>query len=208
MDKSRPVIADDRAGVQQQSVSGSREAPAPARGRQHPDRAPQDFSVLRSYSTTKAFKFDGPKTLTKVRNMLVHPKNAREPYELPVLRVEAWLLSMRYGNQLLLHHLGYTGTFQLNSPNGGWAHTSTRVPWATPVKPTKARPTPGQQGPHAASGSHNRTHNDGAGLEPVSRGPAYAGRARQRCHLPPVRFSSGLLARCTNCFSVLVVRLK
>ena len=111
-----------------------------------PTELPEDFSVLRSYSTTKACNFDGPKTLTKVRNMLVHPKNAHEPYNLPGLLVGAWLLSMRYGNQLLLHHIGYTGTFQLNSPNGGWVHTSKRVPWATPVKPTKARPIPRSAG--------------------------------------------------------------
>lgn len=73
---------------------------------------------------------DGPEVVTRLRNRLVHPKDAREPYRIRHLVLQAWQLSMQYGELLLLHELGYRGQFCRRVPPREWAHEREPVPWA------------------------------------------------------------------------------
>jgi hypothetical protein len=72
---------------------------------------------------------DGPEAVSWVRNRLVHPKDAGEPYRLKHLVLQTWQLVMHYAELLALHDLGYTGSFCQRFPAGRWAHSSSPVPW-------------------------------------------------------------------------------
>ncbi|MEX1004154.1 MAG: hypothetical protein WD156_09900 [Acidimicrobiia bacterium] len=74
---------------------------------------------------------DGPDVTAWVRNRLVHPKDADEPYRIEGLVWQAAQLLLEYGELLLLHRLGYTGRFMRRYPPHRWAHSSEPVPWAT-----------------------------------------------------------------------------
>lgn len=76
---------------------------------------------------------DGAHVLTWMRNRLVHPKDAAEPYRIEHALTQAWQLSMHYGELLLLHRLGYQGSYLKRFPPGRWAHDSTHVPWRDTV---------------------------------------------------------------------------
>ncbi len=89
---------------------------------------------------------DGPEAVAWVRNRLVHPKDAREPYRLEHLVLQTWQLLMHYGELLVLHELGYTGRFKPRYPLGRWAHDSELVPWALADETHGAVPTPSSDG--------------------------------------------------------------
>ncbi|MCW2608743.1 MAG: hypothetical protein JWO60_3436 [Frankiales bacterium] len=72
-----------------------------------------------------------PEAIAWLRNRLVHPKDANEPYRLRHLVLQAWQLLIEYGELLLLHDLGYTGSHNSRHPLGRWAHDSNPVPWAS-----------------------------------------------------------------------------
>jgi hypothetical protein len=84
--------------------------------------------ALREFATNEGLT-DGPEVVTRLRNRLVHPKDAREPYRIQHLVHQAWELSMQYGELLLLHELGYRGQFCRRVPRREWAHTREPVPW-------------------------------------------------------------------------------
>jgi len=73
---------------------------------------------------------DGPKAASWVRNRLVHPKDAGEPYRIEGLVWQTAQLLLEYGELLLLHRLGYKGRFVRRYPPHRWAHSSELVPWA------------------------------------------------------------------------------
>jgi hypothetical protein len=73
---------------------------------------------------------DAPDAIAWLRNRLVHPKDAGEPYRLDGLIVQTWQLLMQYAELLLLHDLGYAGAFCRRFPPGRWAHDSRPVPWS------------------------------------------------------------------------------
>ena len=73
----------------------------------------------------------GPEAIVWVRNRLVHPRDAGEPYRLTGLLVQAWQLLVQYCELLLLFEVGYTGSYCPRFPAGRWAHDSIPVPWAT-----------------------------------------------------------------------------
>ncbi len=73
---------------------------------------------------------DGPDVVTKVRNRLVHPKGAQERvYRLDGLVAEVWLLTRHYLALLILHSLGYQGTYRDLRKTRGWAGEVGNVPW-------------------------------------------------------------------------------
>jgi hypothetical protein len=72
---------------------------------------------------------DGPRALTWLRNRLVHPKDAAEPYRIEKAVQHGWLLSMQYLDLLTLRRLRYNGHY-LRRVSGGFAHDSQPVPWA------------------------------------------------------------------------------
>ena len=74
-------------------------------------------------------RLDGPAATTWVRNRLVHPKDAGEPYRIEGLVWQTAQLLLEYGELLLLHGLGYSGRFMRRYPRHRWAHSSTPVPW-------------------------------------------------------------------------------
>jgi len=72
---------------------------------------------------------DGPQVLSWLRNRLVHPKDAGEPYRIEDLVSDAWRLVTEYGELLLLHRVGYQGRYLPRSNTSLWK--SIKVPWAT-----------------------------------------------------------------------------
>jgi hypothetical protein len=104
-----------------------------------PTRIPAQLTDLRAFAAgikrhpkAHGLPRDGPRTLPPVRNMLVHPTDAGEPYRRKKLVVESWLLSMHYANLLLLSRIGYRGRYQPHPLVGSstWAHTPVNVPWS------------------------------------------------------------------------------
>ncbi|MEV6831227.1 hypothetical protein [Amycolatopsis sp. NPDC051102] len=79
---------------------------------------------------------DGPAVITKIRNRLVHPNAPQdEVYHLEGLAADTWFLTRHYLNLLILHWLGYNGSYQTVLGPGGWAGDSDPVPWAAaPIK--------------------------------------------------------------------------
>ena len=73
---------------------------------------------------------DGPSATTWVRNRLIHPKDAGEPYRIKGLVWQTAQLLLEYGELLLLHGLGYHGQFMRRYPPYRSAHGSVPVPWA------------------------------------------------------------------------------
>ena len=62
---------------------------------------------------------DGPEVLMWLRNRLVHPKDAGEPYRIEDLVTEAWRLVIEYGELLLLHRIGYNEVLTANNNRHG-----------------------------------------------------------------------------------------
>ncbi|HEX5366266.1 MAG TPA: hypothetical protein VFW63_06335 [Acidimicrobiales bacterium] len=75
--------------------------------------------------------FDGPSATAWVRNRLVHPKDAGEPYRIEGLVWQTAQLLLEYGELLVLHGLGYKGRYMHRYPPHRWAHSSEYVPWAS-----------------------------------------------------------------------------
>ena len=91
-----------------------------------PLEIPADFTALEAFATKDSR--DGPQAVIWVRNRLVHPKDAGEPYRIENLVLNAWQLSMHYAQLLLLHR--YDGPYLPPFPPGRFAHDSEAVPWA------------------------------------------------------------------------------
>lgn len=97
-----------------------------------PTAIPEELDALKALSDAKGGKkgWDAPNALVWVRNRLVHPKDPSEPYEIKQLIWQATQLQLEYLELLLLHRLGYSGTYLHRYPPGGWP-TPIPVPWAT-----------------------------------------------------------------------------
>jgi hypothetical protein len=73
---------------------------------------------------------DGPDVVTQIRNRLVHPKAAQERvYRRDGLAAEVWRLSRHYLVLLILHSLGYQGSYRDLRKLGGFAGAVDKVPW-------------------------------------------------------------------------------
>jgi hypothetical protein len=74
---------------------------------------------------------DGPDVVTQIRNRLVHPRGAQERvYRLEGLVAEVWLLTRHYLVLLILHSLGYQGSYRDLRKTRGWAGDVGDVPWS------------------------------------------------------------------------------
>jgi hypothetical protein len=91
---------------------------------------PPELASVEKLSEAKE-QLSGPEAIVWVRNRLVHPRDAGEPYRLTGLLVQAWQLLMQYSELLLLFEVGYTGSYCPRFPAGRWAHDSIPVAWAT-----------------------------------------------------------------------------
>jgi hypothetical protein len=74
----------------------------------------------------------GPAIAGYVRNMIVHPTGYAEQLyrQHDDLVQQAWFLTQDYLVLLILHHLGYTGSYRRMLKPGGWAGDVEPVPWA------------------------------------------------------------------------------
>ncbi|MFG3120809.1 hypothetical protein ACGFYO_02270 [Streptomyces sp. NPDC048201] len=74
---------------------------------------------------------DGADVVTRVRNRLVHPKEAQElVYGVKGLVTETWLLTRHYLALLVLRSIGYRGSYQDLSRTNRWLGETESVPWA------------------------------------------------------------------------------
>lgn len=74
---------------------------------------------------------DGPDVVTQIRNRLVHPKGGQDQiYRLNGLVTEVWALTRHYVVLLILHSLGYCGSYRDLRKLQGSAWDVGRVPWA------------------------------------------------------------------------------
>jgi hypothetical protein len=73
---------------------------------------------------------DGPDVVTQIRNRLVHPKDTQEEvYRLERLVAEVWLLTRHYLALLILHSLGYQGSYRDLRKTRAWPSEVSNVPW-------------------------------------------------------------------------------
>ena len=76
---------------------------------------------------------DGPDVVTQIRNRLMHPKAAQERvYRLDGLVAEVWLLARHYLVLLILHSLGYQGSYRDLRNLRRLAGDVNKVPWVSP----------------------------------------------------------------------------
>jgi hypothetical protein len=71
---------------------------------------------------------DAPKAVADVRHRLTHPKVLDDFYDRDRLLTEAWMLTVRYLELLILHWVGYTGRI-VDRTKPGWPQVDA-VPWA------------------------------------------------------------------------------
>jgi len=88
------------------------------------------MSSLAATKTTGGPHFDGAEVLTWTRNQLVHPKPGKQrAYQYPGLLPETWLLLRHYLVLLILHSLGYQGSYRDLRSQQGMTSTTVPVPW-------------------------------------------------------------------------------
>lgn len=74
---------------------------------------------------------DGADVVTQVRNRLVHPKGSQNSvYKYDGLVPDVWRLARHYLVLLILHQLGYRGTYRDLRMTEGWVGDVGRVPWS------------------------------------------------------------------------------
>lgn len=91
---------------------------------------PPDLGDLEQFRVDEGVP-DAPEAVARLRNRLVHPRDANEPYRLRRLVLQTWQLLAGHAELLLLHDLGYTGLYAPRHPVGR-AHAGVRVPWVPP----------------------------------------------------------------------------
>jgi hypothetical protein len=69
---------------------------------------PAHLSALKAFASDEGLG-DAPKVVAEVRHRITHPKALEDLYERDRLLTEAWLLTVRYLELLILHWVGYTG---------------------------------------------------------------------------------------------------
>ena len=71
-----------------------------------PQAVPAELDALERLRVERELP-DAPAAIAWLRNRLVHPKDANEPYQLERLVLQSWQLLMQYAELLLLHDLDY-----------------------------------------------------------------------------------------------------
>ncbi|MFH9468714.1 hypothetical protein ACH4LT_15705 [Streptomyces clavifer] len=94
------------------------------------DRLPAITAFAAAQQVSGGRSVDGADVVTRVRNRLVHPKEAQEPvYGVKGLVTETWLLTRHYLALLVLHSIGFRGSYQDLSRTNGWVGETEPVPW-------------------------------------------------------------------------------
>ncbi|WP_459647828.1 hypothetical protein [Kitasatospora sp. Ki12] len=101
--------------------------------------APASLPALAKYAADR--RIDGPTAVTRIRNQLVHPEIIADAlYMHEGLAFEVWRLSLHYATLMVLHRIGYRGSYQKQLQLGGWAGDTQPVPWVNPTTaPTTSR---------------------------------------------------------------------
>jgi hypothetical protein len=92
-----------------------------------PAAVPAHLSALKAFADDEGLG-DAPKAVAEVRHRLTHPKVLDDLYDRDQLLTEAWLLTVRYLELLILHWSGYTGRI-VDRTKLGWPQVDA-VPWA------------------------------------------------------------------------------
>lgn len=95
-----------------------------------PTEAPPELEALRGFAQVEGC--DTPTAVVRLRNKLVHPKDAREPYRIEGLLWQASRLTTEWLELCLLHRIGYEGGYSRRYPPGRSAAASEPVPWTQP----------------------------------------------------------------------------
>lgn len=101
---------------------------------QIPDDIPDELEALIDQATDPGesdVPTIGPGVGTWVRNRISHPKDPHKPYAIEGLVFQASLLMREYLELVILHHVGYQGTWRRMYPAGAWAGDREPVPWST-----------------------------------------------------------------------------
>jgi hypothetical protein len=88
---------------------------------------PTHLPALKAFANDEGHS-DAPKAIAEVRHRLTHPKQLEDVYDRDRLLVEAWFLTVRYLEMLILHWVGYTGP-AVDRTKRGWPQAET-APWA------------------------------------------------------------------------------
>jgi hypothetical protein len=87
---------------------------------------PTQLPALRKFARQEGVP-SGPAAVSRLRNRLVHPKDAGEPYRIDGLAFQAWQLGSEYAELLLLRRIGYQGKYLPRSNTT--LMNSIPVPW-------------------------------------------------------------------------------
>jgi hypothetical protein len=88
---------------------------------------PAHLPALKAFAKKEGHS-DAPQAVAEVRHRLTHPKVLDDLYDREHLLTEAWWLTVRYLELLILHWVGYTGGV-VDRTKRGWPQVDT-VPWA------------------------------------------------------------------------------
>jgi len=88
---------------------------------------PAHLPALKAFAKKEGHGY-APKAVAEVRHRLTHPKVLDDVYDRDGLLTEAWLLTVRYLELLILHWVGYTGRI-VDRTKRGWPQVDA-VPWA------------------------------------------------------------------------------
>jgi hypothetical protein len=93
-----------------------------------PNIDPDLFPALAAFAERDGL--DGPSAVTRVRNRLVHPQLPEEVSRHEGLVQDVWRMLRRYVTLLILHNIGYRGSFVDPAKLTGWVGDTAPVPWA------------------------------------------------------------------------------
>jgi hypothetical protein len=89
---------------------------------------PGHLPALKAFASDEGLG-DAPKAVAEVRHRITHPKVLDDLYDREQLLIEAWWLTVRYLELLILHWVGYTGGV-VDRTKRGWPQVDA-VPWAS-----------------------------------------------------------------------------
>ena len=76
------------------------------------------WTALKAFAKKEGHS-DAPKAVAEVRHRLTHPKVLDDLYDREHLLTEAWWLTVRYLELLILHWVGYTGASSIELSGDG-----------------------------------------------------------------------------------------
>jgi hypothetical protein len=88
---------------------------------------PAHLPALKAFAKNQGHG-DAPKAVAEVRHRITHPKVLEDLYDRDGLLTEAWFLTVRYLELLILHWVGYTGRI-VDRTKREWPEVDA-VPWA------------------------------------------------------------------------------